>query len=274
MELTPEQKQQLEEQKKQCIFCQIIEGKIPSKKVYDDKLVVGILDINPATNGHVLFMPKEHYPIMPLIPPETFKHMFDKLKAVDKAVKDALLCKETTVFIANGGAAGQQSAHFMMHIIPREGSSDGLDMLDLRGKEAPEGEIQEVAQKAGPPLAAMLRRNLPMLGYIEGGAGSAGAAGGAQGMVPGAGPVGAPGAAVGGPIPKVTKEQLIDILNSNPQVKQMILQNPDQFKQLVPQHPQLSQLFAEFDVDEIIEEIKKGAKPREPGKLNLEGALK
>ena len=46
MELSPEQQQAMEQQKAQCIFCQIIAGKIPGKKVYEDDLVVGILDIN------------------------------------------------------------------------------------------------------------------------------------------------------------------------------------------------------------------------------------
>lgn len=237
-----------EMQKQQCIFCQIISGKIPSKKVYEDDLVVAVLDINPASKGHVLLMPKEHYPIMPLIPPETFKHMFDKVKAIDGGVKDALLCKHATVLIANGGAAGQQSNHFMLHIIPRE-SGDGLDMLDISGKDAPEDEIKEVVEKAGVPLQAMLNRNLPVLGYTE--------------------------AKPGADIPqKVTKEQLLQIIDGNPQLKQLIITKPEQFKQMVPQHPQLSQLFKELDVDEIVKEVIKRAKPKEPGKLSVEDSLK
>jgi histidine triad (HIT) family protein len=258
MELTPEQQQALEQQKAQCIFCQIIAGKIPSKKVYEDELVVGIMDINPASKGHVLIMPKEHYPIMPLIPPETFKQLVDKIKDVDGCVKEALLCKETTVFIANGAAAGQQSAHFMAHIIPRE-SGDGLEMLDVGEKEAPESEVKEVAEKIGPVLNAMLQRNLPALGFTE------------QKASGPAGPVSPAG--VGIP-QKVSKEQLLQIINSNPQVKQLILEKPEQFKQIVPQHPQLSQLFKDVDIDEIIEEVKRQAKPKTPGKLSLDDALK
>ncbi|MFH1063955.1 MAG: HIT domain-containing protein [Candidatus Woesearchaeota archaeon] len=251
MQLSPEQQKILEEQKKNCIFCQIIEGKIPSKKIYEDKLVVGILDINPASNGHVLLMPKEHYPIMPLIPTETFKHLFDKTKAIDRCVKNSLLCKETTIFIANGGAAGQQSAHFMLHIIPRD-KGDELEMMDVKGKEVPEDEIKEVIEKAGGILNAMLQKNLPALGFTEGKASG----------VPEGGT---------GPAQKVTKEQLLQIIDSNPQVKQLILNQTDQFKQLVPQHAQLKQLFSQFNLDEIIEEVKRRSKPKTPGKLSLEG---
>ena len=257
MELSPEQQKVLEEQKKQCIFCQIIDGKIPTKKVYEDDLILAILDINPASKGHVLLMPKEHYPVMPLIPAETFKHMVDKINDVDKCIKDSMLCKETTVFVANGAAAGQQSAHFMLHIIPREGG-DGLDMLDVSGKETPETEVKEVIEKVGPMLNAMLHKNLPALGFTRQTSSSA--------RNTGADMMGTP--------QKMNKDQLIQIINSNPQIKELILNKPEQFKQMVPQHPQLSQLFADVNIDDIIEEVKKTSKPKIPGKLSLDETLK
>ena len=83
-ELTPERQASVDAQKAQCPFCQIVDGKIPSKKVYEDDKILAILDIRPATKGHVLVMPKDHYPIMPLIPPDTFKHMFSKLKELSQ----------------------------------------------------------------------------------------------------------------------------------------------------------------------------------------------
>lgn len=262
MELSPEQQKTLEDQKKQCIFCQIIEGKVPTKKVYEDDLILGILDINPASKGHVLLMPKEHYPIMPLIPPETFKRMVDKIKSVDECVKDATLCKETTVFVANGAAAGQQSAHFMLHIIPREGG-DGLEMLDVGHKDAPEKEVKEVIEKVGPMLNAMLQKNLPALGFAK-----------QIGSSTKNTETGPTSTSVQGMPQKISKQQLLQIINSNPQIKELIIQKPEQFKQMVPQHPQLNQLFADVDINTIIEEVKKTAKPKKPGKLSLDEALK
>ena len=44
-----------------CIFCKIIDGEIPSKKVYEDELVIVIMDVNPDSNGHMLVIPKKHY---------------------------------------------------------------------------------------------------------------------------------------------------------------------------------------------------------------------
>ncbi|HII71817.1 TPA: HIT domain-containing protein [Candidatus Woesearchaeota archaeon] len=249
MELSPEQKEQLEKQKEQCIFCKIVKGEIPSKKVYEDDKIMAILDINPAAKGHLLVMPKEHYPIMPLIPEETFKHLFSKVKELDGAVKDAFLCKECTIFVANGGAAGQQSMHFMLHIIPRDGG-DGLEMLDISGKEAPEKEVAEVVEKCAV-LNPMLLKNLAALGYTKPQGDSGGGAGGM--MMP----------------QKVTKEQLMQIIEKNPQIKQAILQSPGQFKQIVPNHPQLKELFKDFDLDQIIEEVR--SKSKKKGKIDLDG---
>ncbi len=251
MELSPEQKKALEEQKEQCIFCKIIKGEIPTKKVYEDDKIIAILDIRPAAKGHVLVMPKEHYPIMPLIPPEDFKYLFSKVREIDGCVKDALLCKETTIFIANGQAAGQQSLHFMLHIIPREGN-DGLDFLDIKGKETPEEEIKEVTNKCSV-LEPMLQRNLTILGFT-------GKNETQEDKTQQEGRIG---------IPKATKEQIMQIIEQNPQIKKIILQSPEQFKQIIPKHQQLKQLFAPFDLDEIIEEVKK--RNKEKGKIDLKG---
>src|SRR3989338_3526599 len=69
-------------QKQNCVFCHIINGKVPSKKIYEDKEVIAILDIYPATRGHVLLLPKEHYSIMPQVPENTIKHMGMVAKAI------------------------------------------------------------------------------------------------------------------------------------------------------------------------------------------------
>lgn len=222
MEMSPEQQKALEQQKANCIFCQIISGNIPSKNVFEDDKIIGILDINPASKGHTLLMPKEHYPIMPLIPTETFKQLFAKAKGVDNAIKEALLCNETTIFIANGSAAGQQSNHFMLHIIPRE-KGDGLP-FETSGKEAKPGDITDLKSKAGEFLNAMLSRNLTSLGFTK-----------AEKMPQ-----------------RLNKQQVIQIINSNPSLKQIVIEKPEQFKQIVPTHPQLSQILTGFDLDEII----------------------
>lgn len=116
--MSPEQLLQL--QKQQCIFCQIIAGKIPSKKVYEDQFCLAVLDINPAAKGHVLILPKEHYAIMPQVPDEPLAYLFAAAKKISQVLLRALKMSGTNIFIANGLAAGQKSQHFMIHLIPRK----------------------------------------------------------------------------------------------------------------------------------------------------------
>ena len=137
-QLTQEQQKELEEklkkmspeellefQKKQCIFCQIISGKIPSKKLYEDDSCLAILDINPATRGHLLILPKEHYAIMPQIPDKLMGRLMNVAKTLSKLLLKALRADGTTVFIANGLVAGQKAQHFIVHLIPRK-EGDGV----------------------------------------------------------------------------------------------------------------------------------------------------
>src|SRR3989338_5246011 len=116
MQLSPEQQKAIDAQKAQCPFCKIVKGEIPSKKVYEDDQLLAILDINPAVKGHLLVMPKEHYPIMPLIPPQEFSHFFTTVQKIVSGLQSAMLSEGVTLFIANGWVAGQQSQHFMLHL--------------------------------------------------------------------------------------------------------------------------------------------------------------
>ena len=116
--MSPEELKEFQQQ--QCIFCQIIDGKVASKKIYEDDKCLGILDINPANPGHVLLMPKEHFPLMPLIPEDILGHLFMVSKALSRVMLTAVEADGTDVFIANGSAAGQRAQHFMLHVIPRK----------------------------------------------------------------------------------------------------------------------------------------------------------
>ena len=150
----PEVQAQLEEQKKNCPFCKIISGEIESKKVYEDELMIGILDINPRIKGHMLLLPKEHYPILPFLPPETFKHMFSRMSSLVNALKESMLSTGCNVMIANGGVAGQQSPHFLVHLFPRE-NKDGFDKYGFEKGSFPVSEKfyeQEVSLPIYPGL--------------------------------------------------------------------------------------------------------------------------
>ncbi len=117
----------------QCIFCQIISGAVPSRKVYEDDLVLAVLDIRPAAPGHLLIMPKQHAMMMPQLQPEAIARLGMTVKVLSKVLLQTFQCEGTSLFIANGAAAGQRVPHFMMHLIPRH-ADDGLP-LQLEGQE-------------------------------------------------------------------------------------------------------------------------------------------
>ncbi len=151
--MTPEQLKEL--QKQQCVFCQIASGKVPSKKVYEDQKCLAVLDISPASKGHLLLLPKEHYAVMPQVPEETIGHLFVVAKNLSQVLLKTFKADGTTVFIANGAAAGQRSQHFLVHVIPRKGG-DGLlnveeKLVDQemvsKVRNAVEGKLQELLGK-------------------------------------------------------------------------------------------------------------------------------
>lgn len=158
MELSPEVKAQLEEQKKNCIFCKILAGEVESNKVYEDKLMYAILDINPVAKAHALFMPKEHYPILPYLPAETFKHIFGLMPKITKAMQDAMLCSGVNVLIANGAVAGQNAPHFLIHIFPRE-NRDGLNKYELKGNNVDKAKVEQIKPTLANNLPIMMRNH-------------------------------------------------------------------------------------------------------------------
>jgi histidine triad (HIT) family protein len=132
--MSPEQLRDL--QKKQCIFCRITEGKVQAKKVYEDEQVVAVLDINPGTPGHMLLMPKEHYSILPQLSEELVAHIGIVAKHLSQVALRALKAQGTTIFAANGLAAGQRASHLLIHIIPRmEGDGAGIALPENETSE-------------------------------------------------------------------------------------------------------------------------------------------
>lgn len=144
--MSPEQLKEF--QKKNCIFCQIISGKVQSKKIYEDEQTLGILDINPANPGHVLLMPKEHYAVMPQMSDPEIGHLFMVAKALSAAMLKSLKVQGTTIFVANGVAAGQRAQHMMIHVIPRkDGDNIGLVVPQRQQSESDMKKIREMLLK-------------------------------------------------------------------------------------------------------------------------------
>ena len=105
--------------KEDCIFCKIAAGEIPAATLYEDDDFRVILDLGPASRGHALILPKEHYADLSEIREETAEKVLPLAKKVSAAMTKALGCDGINLVQNNGEAAGQTVRHFHMHIIPR-----------------------------------------------------------------------------------------------------------------------------------------------------------
>ena len=110
-----------------CIFCKIANGEIPSATLYEDEDFRVILDLGPATKGHALILPKNHFANLFEIPEDMDAKAFILAKKIAKKMKDVFGCDGVNIVQNNGVAAGQTVFHFHIHLIPRyEGDHAGV----------------------------------------------------------------------------------------------------------------------------------------------------
>ncbi len=110
-----------------CIFCKIANGEIPSATLYEDDKFRVILDLGPASKGHALILPKEHYADIYEIPEELAGEVYKLAAKMAKKMTAALGCDGFNIVQNNKAVAGQTVFHFHMHLIPRyEGDQAGL----------------------------------------------------------------------------------------------------------------------------------------------------
>lgn len=102
-----------------CIFCKIANGEIPSKTIYEDEQFRVILDLGPATKGHALILPKEHYKNIYEIPEEVAADAMKLAKKMAILMTDKLHADGFNIVQNNNEVAGQTVFHFHMHLIPR-----------------------------------------------------------------------------------------------------------------------------------------------------------
>ena len=107
-----------------CIFDKIVNGDIPSFKLYEDDLVIAFLDINPSSNGHTLVVPKIHYTDVFDIPNDTLLHIFDVARNLMNILKEKLNCDGFTL-IQNNGIV-EEVKYFHLHIKPAYLNEDNL----------------------------------------------------------------------------------------------------------------------------------------------------
>ena len=125
-----------------CIFCKIANGDIPSKTIFEDEDFRVILDLSPATKGHALILPKEHYANLHELPEELAAKTMILAKKMAKQMKEKLSCDGFNLIQNNGEVAGQTVFHFHLHLIPRY-KDDEQHIAWMPGTSSPEG-LEEI----------------------------------------------------------------------------------------------------------------------------------
>ena len=128
-----------------CIFCQIVQGKIPCHKIYESDHVLAFLDIAPVNKGHTLIISREHYPTIFELPLELGQELILAMQKVGKSILSALNADGLNIGMNNYEAAGQVVHHAHWHLIPRY-KEDGLKLW-AQHEYTDAQEMEQFAQK-------------------------------------------------------------------------------------------------------------------------------
>lgn len=130
--------------KSDCIFCKIAGGEIPSATLYENNDFRVIFDIAPASKGHALIIPKEHFQDIFDLDAETAAKLFALTTIVARAMKKELGFEGMNIVQNNGELAGQTVMHFHLHLIPRY-AGDTVN-VKWQPQTADSAELEEMAQ--------------------------------------------------------------------------------------------------------------------------------
>ena len=133
-----------------CIFCKIAAGEIPSATLYEDDDFRVILDLGPASKGHALILPKNHYRNLYDIDDEVASKAILLAKKMITKLTDVLNCDGYNIVQNNEEAAGQTVFHFHMHMIPRY--ANGPQMVLWNPGKLNDTEKTEIIEKVKKEL--------------------------------------------------------------------------------------------------------------------------
>jgi histidine triad (HIT) family protein len=125
-----------------CVFCKIIKGEIPSTDIYEDEVVKVFLNINPASRGHLLVIPKEHFENVLDCPDEILSHIIKISKKIAKLAKEKLGADAINIANNSGKEAGQEVFHLHFHVVPRY-KGDGMK-LDFINKKDLNDDLEDI----------------------------------------------------------------------------------------------------------------------------------
>lgn len=130
-----------------CIFCRIINGEVPTYKVFEDDKILAFLDVNPLSRGHTLIIPKVHVARFEDLEWEDANALFRVIYELVEKVQEAVNAPASTVAINNGVESGQEIPHVHFHLIPRF-KNDGGGPIHAIMREKPQLTRDEMIQIA------------------------------------------------------------------------------------------------------------------------------
>lgn len=131
---------------KNCIFCQIANGTIPSHKLYEDDDVLAFLDISQVTKGHALVICKEHHENFLSTPKELIHKVMDIAQRIGQVQIQILGAKGVNIVSNCYEDAGQSVMHFHVHVIPRYGHKDSF-ILEMKDNSKQELNLPAIAEQ-------------------------------------------------------------------------------------------------------------------------------
>lgn len=131
--------------KDDCIFCKLANGVFATNSIYEDDNFNVILDAGPATKGHALILPKEHYANLYEMPDDTLALAAKLAKKLATHMTDVLGCDGFNLVQNNGEAAGQSVFHFHLHLIPRY--KDDNQHILWEPREVDDNQQKELCEK-------------------------------------------------------------------------------------------------------------------------------
>ena len=129
-----------------CIFCKLANGVFPTNSIYEDDDFNVILDASPATKGHALILPKEHYANIYEMDEELLGKAAKLAKKIITHEKEVLGCDGYNIVQNNGEVAGQTVFHFHMHLIPRYGNDENKKIIEWDQNEFSEEEMKSICE--------------------------------------------------------------------------------------------------------------------------------
>ncbi len=131
---------------KKCIFCEIVSGRAPASVVSEDKKTMALMTIAPANPGHVLVIPKKHFPALASMEEKLGMYLFKiTMQVADAVRKSGLRCDGINLFLADGEPQ-QEILHLHMHVIPRF-HGDNFRIPAEHGSRPSREELDQTADK-------------------------------------------------------------------------------------------------------------------------------